>query len=82
MSKTTFGSNVKKLRQAHGLTQSYVADALGISRRAYIDIESGKTLPRTYERYEMLAMVLHVRISDLWLEDLDFVTETTVTIKR
>jgi len=82
MSKETFGNNIKKLRHAHGLTQSYMADALGISRRAYIDIESGKTLPRTYERYEALAMALHASISDLWLETLDFVTETTVTIKR
>lgn len=82
MKKETFGNNVKKLRQAHGLTQSYVASVLGISRRAYVDIENGKALPRTYERYEALATVLHVDISDLWLENMNFVLKTTVTVKR
>ena len=82
MNKETFGQNLKKLRQAHGLTQSDLADAIGISWRAYIDIEHGKTLPRTYERYEALARCLHVDISDLWSENLQLVTKTTVVIKR
>lgn len=82
MKKETFGNNVKKMRQAYGFTQSYVADALGISLRAYINIERGDSLPRSYERYEALSEILHVDISDLWLEDLEVVKEITVTIER
>ena len=36
--------NLKNARKAAGLTQQQVADKLGISTRAYQDIEYGKTL--------------------------------------
>ena len=37
--------NLKKIRLDMGFTQSYVSSEIGISDRAYRDIESGKSNP-------------------------------------
>lgn len=37
--------NYKKIRQESGLTQSYIADFVGISTRHYQRVENGETKP-------------------------------------
>ena len=53
-----FKDKIKTLRMDKKLTQKEVAEAAGITTRAYIEYEKGATKPRKRETYEKLAKVL------------------------
>lgn len=42
----TIGDNIRKLRQAHDMTQEQLADALGKTRPAISQYETGVSVPR------------------------------------
>ena len=55
---------IAKARKERGLTQEQVANALGVSRPTYINIESGKN-ELTLSQAETLVSVLRISIEDL-----------------
>lgn len=55
---------IAKARKERGLTQEQVANALGVSRPTYINIESGKN-EITLSQAETLVSVLRISIEDL-----------------
>lgn len=58
-------NHLKTLRNARGLTQQELADALAVSRQTVISIESGKydpSLPLAFK----LAQFLGLRIEDIF----------------
>ena len=46
MENITYNKNLRKIRRVKDLTQEYIAFELGISQKAYSDIEQGKTKMR------------------------------------
>jgi Zn-dependent peptidase ImmA (M78 family)/DNA-binding XRE family transcriptional regulator len=64
MSHETIGTNLRRLRTARGVTQEDLAEAAGITRVAYRNVETGASLPRT-ETLQALARALEVGIQDL-----------------
>lgn len=52
-------SNIAKARQARGYSQEQVANAIGVSRPTYVQLESGKK-DLTIRQVEMLASMLRV----------------------
>jgi transcriptional regulator with XRE-family HTH domain len=46
MSHETIGTNLRRLRTARGVTQEDLAEAAGITRVAYRNVETGASLPR------------------------------------
>ena len=57
-------NNIVKARQARGYSQERVADAIGVSRPTYINIESGKK-DLTITQAEKLSSALHIGIDDI-----------------
>ncbi len=65
----TVKSKLSEIRKCAGLTQSGLAETIGISRQAYIAIETGKSVPST-EIALRLARALRTTVEDLFrLED-------------
>lgn len=64
-----FGDKLKKLRKDKNLTQEEVAQAVGISRRAYISYEQQNIRPRKREVYRQLAKLLGCDVNYLIVED-------------
>jgi len=60
---TTLAENIKKMRTARGLTQSKVAESVGISRPSYISIEKGRDI--SFQEAEKLSRVLGVTVEEL-----------------
>lgn len=60
-------SNLLRLRVSGAMTQSAVADAIGISLLAYRNIESGESLPST-NTLEKLAKLFNVKPGEFWEE--------------
>ena len=57
-------NNLRKIRREKDLTQEYMAFELGISQKAYSDIENGKT--KINQQYlEKIASILKVPTSDI-----------------
>ena len=52
-------AQLKRLREAKGLTQDYVAEQAGLSRQQYMNLEAGKNTPRL-ETIDKIAKVLGV----------------------
>lgn len=64
-----FGEKLKALRTTKKMTQGEVADAIGVSRRAYIAYEQENTRPRKQETYDKLANVFGCDVNYLRIED-------------
>lgn len=45
MNQKEFGLRLKELRLSQALTQSKLSQMIGISRQAYVNYESGRTIP-------------------------------------
>lgn len=67
MSPDILGSNLQRLRHARGLSQDKLAQAAGISRVAYINIERHQSEPRV-ETLRALARALQVRVPELLVQ--------------
>ena len=62
-------NNIRKFRKIANLTQADLADAAGISRQAYVNIELGKSVPSTWTALK-LASLLQTPVEELfWLDD-------------
>lgn len=59
---------LKQMRQSRGLSQSQVAELVGVRRQAIYDVESGRYLPNT-EVALRLARHLGCRVEDLFSEE-------------
>lgn len=69
----TFGSELRRLREARGLTQDALADAAGLSRRFVVSLEAGTANPSLL-RLLALSHALGVtpgRLTDSLLEALE-----------
>ncbi len=64
-----------KLRRERGLTQEQVADAVGITRRAYLGYEKEGKHPKSHSTYEKLADVLKCDVEYLDDENAEFVMQ-------
>ena len=58
------GQNLKRIRIKEGVSQEYIARALGIDRAFISNIENGKTNP-TLATIARLAKVIKVSVSEL-----------------
>lgn len=67
MSLETLGRNLQRLRISRGLSQDKLAQAAGISRIAYMNIERRQSEPRA-DTMRALAKALQVRIPELLVE--------------
>ncbi len=65
----TFGEKCKKYRTEQKLTQEEVAAAVGISRRTYINYETGNKLPRNAKTVDQLAAFFGVTPEELLLQE-------------
>jgi putative transcriptional regulator len=61
-------NELRALRQAHGLTQQQLAEALQVSRQTEISIEAGKDDPSLL-RAVAIAKYFEVRIEDVFYPD-------------
>lgn len=64
---TCFGSTVRKLRQAKGISQEHLAELSSLHRTYISDIELGKRNV-SLENIERISVALEIHISDLFLE--------------
>ncbi len=60
--------HLKALRQARGLSQTQLAELVGVKRQAIYDIESGRYMPNTVVALR-LAKHLGCRVEDLFVEE-------------
>jgi transcriptional regulator with XRE-family HTH domain len=58
------GQKIKKLRELKNLTQSHLADELGLTQSAYSKMEQGET-EVSYSRLEKIASVLGMKPEEL-----------------
>jgi Zn-dependent peptidase ImmA (M78 family)/transcriptional regulator with XRE-family HTH domain len=64
MNNDVIAANLKRIRGAKGVSQDRVAEAAGLSRSAYRNIESGKAQPRV-RNLEAIAGALQVPVREL-----------------
>ena len=57
-------TNILKARQTHGFSQEKVANAIGVSRPTYINIENGKK-ELTLRQAETLSTILHIGLEEI-----------------
>lgn len=69
--------NLKAMRQARGVTQSQLAELVGVKRQAIYDIETGKYTPNTALALR-LAKYLRCTVEDLFCEEIG--AEAKVTL--
>ena len=64
MSSENISLNLRRLRLMKNLSQEKLAQAIGITRAAYIHLENGTTQPRT-STLQAIAKALDVKLADL-----------------
>ncbi len=64
MEQSIIGANLRRLREAKGLSQAQVAELAGISRAAYRNIENGSAAPKV-TTLQNIANGLEVKLQDL-----------------
>ena len=70
-----FSEKVKKLRKSLKLSQSELAEKIGVSTRSVAAYEAGTSYPRYKETYELLAAALGVDVNYLRTEEEEFMEE-------
>ena len=73
----TFGEKVKNLRKTKGLSQTQLAEAIGVTNRAVRSWEVEGRYPKQHDLYQKLADSLGCDISYLMTEGESFITEAT-----
>lgn len=73
----TFGEKVKNLRKTKGLSQTQLAEAIGVTNRAVRSWEVEGRYPKQHDLYYKLADILSCDISYLMTEGESFITEAT-----
>jgi len=64
MEQKNISLNLKRIREAKGLTQAEIADRAGISRITYRNIENGSSIPKV-STLQNIAVAFNVRLQDL-----------------
>jgi transcriptional regulator with XRE-family HTH domain len=77
-----FGEKVRDLRTQKNMTQSELANAIGVSPRAVFYYEKGEGYPRHREVYTKLAGLFGVDTNYLLTEDEEFITEAGMLYGR
>lgn len=67
MNQKIIGVNLRRIREAKGLSQSQVADLAGISRLAYRNIENGISTPKV-STLQNIVSGLGVKLPDLFIQ--------------
>ena len=70
-----FAEKVRKARKKAGLTQDELAKAVGLTRKAVNNYETGGIYPRTRDTYKRLADVLNVALNYLLTEEEESVAD-------
>ena len=73
----TFGEKVKTLRKTKDMSQTQLAQAIGVSLRTVGGWEKEGRYPKQHELYQKLADTLGCDISYLMTEEEAFITEAT-----
>lgn len=73
----TFGEKVKTLRKTKDMSQTQLAQAIGVSLRTVGGWEKEGRYPKQHELYQKLAATLGCDISYLMTEEEAFITEAT-----
>ncbi|MGN1157223.1 MAG: helix-turn-helix domain-containing protein [Agathobacter sp.] len=73
----TFGEKVKTLRKTKDMSQTQLAQAIGVSLRTVGGWETEGRYPKQHELYQKLADTLGCDISYLMTEEEAFITEAT-----
>lgn len=62
-----FSARLRKYRKSKGMSQAQMAEAIGLARTGYADIEHGVSV-RTFQKLPVIAKALGCRIDDLFPE--------------
>ena len=68
-SMTTLHENIRRLREKAGATVSAAAEAAGLHRVAWTEIEAGRNPNPTPKTLEKIAGALEVELADLFLDE-------------
>ena len=63
--QSTLGENIRQARKNYGMTQTVLAERIGISKTSLSLIESGETKDPKYSIVKNIARVLRMRIDEL-----------------
>lgn len=66
MAQTTFGSRVRSLREAAGLTRDELARKAGLTYAAIYSIETGRSKQPEFATREAIAAALDMPLNELW----------------
>lgn len=70
MQNTLLAKRLKDLRKAHGYTQDYIAEFLGLVRQSYSHYETGKRTPNSEILFK-LAGLYNISVDDLMVLSMD-----------
>ena len=73
-----FGEKLKELREKKNLSQSKLAEIIGVDRRTIINYETGKSFPRNMDNYRKIAGWFGVTIDYLLSERDEFVAKAYI----
>lgn len=73
----TFGEKVKTLRKTKDMSQTQLAQAVGVSLRTVGEWEKEGRYPKQHDFYQKLADALGCDVSYLMTEEESFITEVT-----
>lgn len=82
----SFGAKLKQLREDRGLTQTELADKLGVTLKTISNYETKGTRPRTQDMYKKIAEFFNIDINFLLtVEDnfvLDLLKNSDILVKK
>lgn len=73
----TFGEKIKTLRKSKGMSQSDLANAIGVTHRTIRGWEAEGRYPKQHDLYQKMADVFQCDVSYLMSENEAFITEAS-----
>lgn len=73
-----FAEKVKYYRKEKGLSQTALADQIGVTMRTVQSYEAGHSYPKCRDTYQQLARVFSIDVNQLLTEEAGFVTDAGV----